>query len=134
MIISRASDDNSDKKLKIAGANNVIMPDKVGGAHMASLVSRPDVMEFLDFITMHNKSSVNLEEISFTRIAENWKDKTIGDISKLNASGANIVGFKSAEGDFALNPNPEIMLQQNSKLFVLGDKEQVKVLKQLLQL
>lgn len=29
-IISRASDDNSDVKLKIAGANNVIMPDKVG--------------------------------------------------------------------------------------------------------
>ncbi len=37
-IISRASEDNSDKKLKLAGADNVIMPDKIGGAHMASLV------------------------------------------------------------------------------------------------
>ncbi|MDI1354436.1 MAG: potassium channel protein [bacterium] len=134
LIISRASDDSSDKKLKIAGANNVIMPDKVGGAHMASLVTRPDVMEFLDFITMHNKSAVNLEEISFKKIAENWKDKTLGDIAKLNVSGANIVGYKSAEGDFALNPNPEIVLRQNSKLFVLGNQEQVKQLKLILQL
>jgi voltage-gated potassium channel len=43
-IISRASEDNSDTKLKIAGANNVIMPDKVGGAHMASLIMKPDVI------------------------------------------------------------------------------------------
>ncbi|MBP6757002.1 MAG: potassium channel family protein, partial [Bacteroidia bacterium] len=50
-IISRASEDNSDTKLKIAGANNVIMPDKVGGAHMASLVMKPDVIEFIDTIT-----------------------------------------------------------------------------------
>jgi voltage-gated potassium channel len=38
-IISRASDDRSEHKLRIAGANNVILPDKVGGAHMATLVT-----------------------------------------------------------------------------------------------
>ena len=39
-IVSRASKLNSVSKLRVAGANNVIMPDKVGGAHMASLVAR----------------------------------------------------------------------------------------------
>ena len=43
-IISRASNDSSVNKLKIAGASNVIMPDKIGGAHMASLVMIPDVV------------------------------------------------------------------------------------------
>ena len=50
-IISRASKPSSVKKLKIAGANNVIMPDTVGGSHMAQLVATPDVMEFLDEIS-----------------------------------------------------------------------------------
>ena len=45
-IISRASMNNSVSKLRVAGANNVIMPDKVGGAHMASLVVMPDVLSF----------------------------------------------------------------------------------------
>ena len=49
-IISRASENKSVSKLKKAGANNVIMPDKVGGSHMASLVMTPDVVEFLDTI------------------------------------------------------------------------------------
>ena len=43
-IISRASNESSYNKLKIAGAANVIMPDKLGGAHMASLVVTPDVI------------------------------------------------------------------------------------------
>jgi voltage-gated potassium channel len=46
-LISRASQDTSVNKLKIAGANNVIMPDKIGGAHMATLVMLPDVVEML---------------------------------------------------------------------------------------
>lgn len=37
-IISRASNESSEKKLKMAGADNVVMPERVGGAHMATLV------------------------------------------------------------------------------------------------
>ena len=51
VIVSRASHDNSVKKLKRAGANNVIMPDKIGGAHMATLMVQPDVKEFIDILT-----------------------------------------------------------------------------------
>ena len=36
LIISRASQLNAVSKLRVAGAHNVIMPDQVGGAHMAS--------------------------------------------------------------------------------------------------
>jgi voltage-gated potassium channel len=36
-IISRASDEQSNRKLKRAGATNVIMPDKIGGQRMAKL-------------------------------------------------------------------------------------------------
>ena len=40
-IITRASKSNSVSKMRVAGADNIIMPDKVGGAHMASLVVMP---------------------------------------------------------------------------------------------
>ena len=62
-IISRASDESSYSKLKIAGANNVIMPDKLGGDHMASLVVTPDVIEFVDRLTIEGETTANLEEI-----------------------------------------------------------------------
>ena len=131
-IISRASEDNSDTKLKIAGANNVIMPDKVGGAHMASLVMKPDVMEFIDHITAEGGDNINLEEISFDRIPDELKNKTLKDLEIRNRSGANIIGYKTAQGEYIVNPSADTLIIAESKLFVLGTQEQIVILKQIL--
>ncbi len=132
-IISRASDDGSDTKLKIAGASNVIMPDKVGGAHMASLVMKPDVMEFLDFITGQDSEAINLEEISLTQISDNLKNKTLKELELRNKSGANIVGYKTSDGHYIVNPSAETKIIPESKIFVLGNREQVNKLKAILK-
>ena len=131
-IISRASEDNSDTKLKIAGANNVIMPDKVGGAHMASLVMKPDVMEFIDHITAEGGDNISLEEISFERIPDELKNKTLKDLKIRNRSGANIIGYKTATGEYIINPSADTRIIAESKLFVLGTSEQIASLKQIL--
>jgi voltage-gated potassium channel len=131
IIISRASDDNSDKKLKVAGANNVIMPDKIGGAHMASLVMKPDVIEFIDYITGQGGMSINLGEITFETLPGDLKNKTIRDLEIRNRSGANIIGFKTAEGEFVINPSPDTVIIPHAKLFVLGTPEQMEKLKQI---
>lgn len=131
-IISRASEDNSDTKLKIAGADNVIMPDKVGGAHMATLVMKPDVMEFIDRITSEGESNINLEEISFAQIPEALKHKTLKDLEIRNKSGANIIGFKTAMGEYIVNPSADTRIFPDAKLFVLGTADQIEALKQLL--
>lgn len=66
-IISRASQDSSVSKLKFGGANNVIMPDKIGGAHMATLVMSPDVVELLSLMTSRNTAEFRVTEIAATR-------------------------------------------------------------------
>lgn len=130
-IISRASDDNSDKKLKTAGADNVIMPDKIGGAHMASLVMQPDVIEFVDFITGQGSDNIKLEEITFEHLPSHFKNKTIRELEIRNKSGANIIGFKTAQGDYIVNPSPDTMMIADAKLFVLGTTEQITKLKEI---
>jgi len=72
LIISRAENEKSEKKLKVAGANNVIMPERVGGAHMATLVANPDVVEFLDRLSVHGKEPTNLEEITCSKVTERF--------------------------------------------------------------
>ncbi|MGZ3930251.1 MAG: potassium channel family protein [Bacteroidia bacterium] len=131
-IISRASEDNSDTKLKIAGANNVIMPDKVGGAHMASLVMKPDVVEFIDFITAEGGDNINLEEITFDSVSEDLRHKTLKDLEIRNKSGANIIGFKKATGEYLVNPSADTKIIPQSKIFVLGTPDQIKKLKEIL--
>ncbi len=131
-IISRASEDNSDKKLKLAGADNIIMPDKIGGAHMASLVMKPDVMEFVDFITGQGGDNIRLEEITFANLSAEFQNKTIKELEIRNRSGANIIGFKTGNGEYIINPSADTKIIPDAKLFVLGTTEQINKLKELM--
>ena len=130
-IISRASEDNSDKKLRIAGADNVIMPDKIGGAHMASLVMKPDIIEFMDYISAQGQIDINLEEISFDELPANFKNKSITEIGIRQLTGANIIGLKGSDGEFVINPKPDTLITSRIKMFVLGTPNQIKKLKEL---
>jgi len=132
-IISRASEDNSDRKLRIAGADNVIMPDKIGGAHMASLVMKPDVVEFIDYISAQGQIDFNLEEISFEELPDKFRNKSINEIGVRALTGANIIGLKNVNGEFVINPNPDTIITSKIKMFALGTPDQIKKLKQLFQ-
>ncbi len=129
-IISRASDDASEHKLKRAGANNVIMPDKIGGTHMAALITKPDVLEFIDHIT--GRINIRLEEIKFSSLPESMRNKSIRELEVRNKTGANIIGFKTADGEYVINPPPDTVMLPDAKLFVLGTQEQVMRFKEIL--
>ena len=133
LLISRASQMNSVHKLRVAGADNVIMPDKVGGAHMASLVAMPDVVEFLDHISIQGSDSINLEEICMEQLPKNMKKSKLGEIIEHNRVGVNVVGLKRSNGEYEINPGAETELDGACKLFVLGTTEQIRALNRMIK-
>jgi len=124
-IISRASGHESMHKLKIAGATNVIMPDTVGGSHMASLVVNPDIMEFIDLVMVEGKSTANIREVVFDQLSESQKNKTVGELQSNDLKGCIVIGYRDQLGDYTVNPPPDFKLAENSKIFVLGNLDQI---------
>jgi voltage-gated potassium channel len=131
-IISRASNENSDFKLKRAGANNVIMPDRVGGQRMAKLVTQPDVAEFVDFIMLQEPDNVFLEELSCEKLSSCYDGKVIRELDIRNQSGANIIGLRKADRSYIINPSQDVVLSSSDKLFVLGTVNQINQLRSIL--
>lgn len=125
-IISRASEDSSEKKLRIAGSDNVIMPDKVGGAHMGSLVVTPDVHEFLDHISVMGSNEVNLEEIPYSNIPKEFQGEELKKLDDGYDSGCMIVGYRTPEGEYRVNPDRKLKLVPGCKIFVLGTESQIR--------
>ncbi len=125
-IISRASLETSYNKLKLAGANNVILPDKIGGDHMASLVVVPGLMEFIDNLSIVGKSNINIEEIPIEKLTNDVK--TIKDLDLRKKTGCSIIGYKNQTGEYLVNPEAEMKLEPNSKIIVLGRPEQIDIL------
>jgi voltage-gated potassium channel len=58
-IISRASDEKVEKKLMRAGANHVVMPDALGGFHMAHIVTKPFIVEFVEMLSGFGQSRIH---------------------------------------------------------------------------
>jgi voltage-gated potassium channel len=130
-IISRASNETSYKKLKIAGADNVIMPDKLGGDHMASLVTTPDVIEFVDQLTIEGETTANLEEIYVDDLPKKYHGRTILDLDLRKQTGCTVIGFRNPDKDYVINPEANLKLIKGSYLIVLGRPEQIMKLREL---
>ena len=130
-IISRASSESSYNKLKIAGADNVIMPDKIGGNHMASLVVTPDVIEFVDRLTVEGETTANLEEIAVDELPEKFVNKTILDLDLRKKTGCTVIGLRKPNKDYEINPDASAILAKGSNLIVLGRRDQIQKLREI---
>lgn len=127
-IISRASQETSYNKLKLAGANNVILPDKIGGDHMASLVVIPDLIEFIDNLGIVGERNINIEEVKVEQLYNASEERTIKDLDLRRKTGCTVIGFKDDKGEYVVNPEADTKLIPGSKIIVLGRPEQIQKL------
>ena len=128
-IISRASSHSASAKLYKAGASNVIMPDMIGGTHMATLVSKPDVIEFIDFLSGEAGEAIHIEAVSYEQLPPSIRDSPLKAIMDWKKSGVNCIGVKDEEGCFRINPPDSIVIAKGMKVMVLGTREQIAEMK-----
>lgn len=122
-IVTRVSSKSNESKLRNAGADHIISPDKVGGIAMARMVTKPDLMEFMDQITAFSVDDVSLDEVTY--FGKNGVESTIRELAKNDLAGCLIVGYKTNENNFVVNPGIDTNIQPGTKLFVLGKKDQI---------
>ncbi len=129
MIISRAKDPQTEKKLRLAGADHVVLPDQIGGFFMATLVTNPGAIDFLSLITNEYRSDIGFETIRYEDLPEQYRGKSIRELKLRQKTGANIIGLQNPMGNYIVNPEPDIVLKPQSSLIVLGSREQLESLK-----
>jgi len=130
-IISRASLVTSQKKLVLAGANKVIMPDKIGGDHMASLVVIPDLITFMDKLSTEGEHTTNLEEVPIEDFQDQVDCNSLSDLDLRKKTGCTIIGYIAPDGEYIINPEADLQLQPKSKVIVLGRPEQIRKLNEM---
>jgi voltage-gated potassium channel len=132
-IISRAFDPKSVVKLRRAGANHVIMPEQIGGYYMATLVSKPGAVEFFSFLTDNYGSDIEFDELDFDNLPEPCRSSTINELKLRQNSGVNIIGYKSPNGHFIVNPSPDTKLIPGASFIILGSSNHMKNLRKYLE-
>jgi len=130
LIVSRASDEDAAKKLRLAGANRVVQPYSTAGKEMAKLVLRPQVAAFLDIVSTSGGPDLLFEEIE---IKESCREagKTIRDISIRERTGAMIVALRKHDGTFDATPQPEAALEVGDVMIAAGAPDELRRLEEL---
>lgn len=132
-ILSRADEEQTEKKLLRAGANKVFLPYLIGGQKMANSIIKPAVTDFLDF-TVHNRNmGLEMEELG------------VGEKSLLNGrtlveSGIRqemdviIVAIRKKEGEMRFNPSSQTLIRSGDTLIALGKSDDLEKLAKILDM
>ena len=128
-IVARGTDETSEKLLIRAGANRVILPYNIGGKRMASMVIRPDVVDFLDVAFHDEELNLRLEELEIGEGCP-WDGKTLLE-SRIRQSsrGAWVMGVRKPGKKLIVNPPTDTLLNSGDRLVVLGNDAQLDTLK-----
>ena len=125
-IIARASYKTSESKLLSAGGDSVVMPDEIGGSHMANLVVRPEVIRFLDLISGLSADKLRLEEMSFAQLRQDLHGRSIRELDVRSVTGATIIGLRQASGALLVSPPVEYVPAPGDVLLLLGSESQIE--------
>ena len=129
IIVSRAQHKSTVIKLKTAGADHIILPEMIGGSHMATLISKPDVIEFINNLWGDEAESINIESVSYEELPKDLKNKSIGEIINWHETGVNCLGVKNKEGRFIINPSKETAIEPKMKIMLFGTMQQIAAVK-----
>ena len=129
-IVARGSDEDAERKLRLAGADRVVLPYATAGRVMANLVLKPQVTAFLDVVTTAEGDDFRLEEIEVTRTCAR-AGHTLRDLRIQDETGAIIIALRKADGTFDTTPEPDEVLQPGDVLIGVGTPEELRKLEDM---
>jgi voltage-gated potassium channel len=128
-IVSRFKDPDSERKLKIAGADFVISPYEIGGHRLALSLFNPFLVDFLDHSLTQSDLGVHFAHIHVPPHSPIRQYDLKASGIRENSLGALIVALTQKGGTTLFNPPPNTSLAQVEELLLLGTSEQEASLK-----
>lgn len=128
-VVSKAVENNSPAKLVSAGADEVVLPDHIGGIRLASGILEPHLIDFF------GKMQVNRQTTRFAESIIQPDSKldgiTIEDAQIKEETGLVVIAIRSKDGTYIYNPTGDLTIEAGDALFVICDSRQLQILHKL---
>lgn len=124
LIVARASELGSTRKLTLAGADRVVAPQIVGAERLAAMATHPDLAEFIDVVAKGHLVEFRVEEVVVDPTSPVC-NVPIHSSGLRDESGALILAIKDTNGRVDLSPRATTMLAAGQTLVLVGTAEQL---------
>jgi voltage-gated potassium channel len=136
-IVSRCDAEESEPKLRRAGADRVISPHSIGGRRMAAMLLKPTVWDYLDLVTRGQYIEFNIENLEWriddVEIQPNsyLDGKSIDEAKIYSISGALVLAVKKRGLGFNTKPAKDTRLDPGDYIVAIGTVEQLAKLEEI---
>ena len=131
-VLARAETEDSTKNLIRAGANKVVSPYLIGGRHMANIILKPTVVDFIELATGEKTGDFIIQMEGF-KIREDscLVGKTLKDAPIRKDIGLIVVAIRDRAGKMIFNPGADMTISVDDVLVCIGDTEALRSMKTL---
>jgi voltage-gated potassium channel len=131
-VIARASTEEAERKLRLAGADRVVTPYATAGRVMAQLMIKPQVASFVNTLTNADEPEISFEEIE-VKATCGAVGLTIGELNVLKRTGANIVAVRKYGGGLEVRPTKDTLLEESDVIVGVGSPEEIRKLERMFE-
>jgi len=139
-IVARGEMPNTEKKLKLAGADHVVSPASISGMRMANLITHPNTIEFLDQSEERTRLNellaqidVQVDELTIPPHSP-LVGKTVSDLEVRGKGTFLVVALRKPNGDIVTHPDHGLPLVAHDVVIVLGHRGDIPQFNQMFKL
>jgi voltage-gated potassium channel len=130
-VIARAVEDGAGERLRLAGADRVLNPYKVGGTRLAITALKPTVTDFIDASLSGSSIELELAEV-VVHPSSDLAGKTLAGAEVRQRFGIIVVALKRGE-ESTFNPGPNERIEAGDVLVALGPIQALERIEQATQ-
>ncbi len=130
-VSARVASEQSEKKMRLAGADHVFAPYDMTGNRMAQAMLKPHVFQFIDFTTKSMGLDVGIEQFSVAAGSE-LASKSLLEAGIRRDLGVIVLAIRRSDGRMEFNPAAEAEIHAGDYLIVMGELASLRKLEQVL--
>jgi voltage-gated potassium channel len=131
LVSARIATEETERKMRLAGADYVFAPYDMTGYRMAQVMLKPHVFQFIDFTTKSIGLNVGIEQVRVPSSSE-FVSKSLEETQIRKELGVIVLAIRKSDGRMLFNPPADAEIHGGDFLIVMGESANLQRLEQML--
>ncbi len=128
-LSARVSEDETEPKMRRAGADFVFAPYSMTGHRMAQALLRPHVLQFLDFTSAGKDLNIGIEQVQVSETSK-FANRCLSEMQM--RPDIVVLAIRKASGEMIFNPLGDSTVLNGDHLIAMGKPDDLRHLESLL--
>ena len=124
-IVARAEHPTTEKKLRQAGADRVVMPAVTGATRMSRMITRPSTADLLELLTESSFNDMEMDEITIYPSSK-LAGSSVADTAARSKHGVLVIAVKKPDEKMVFNPGAQYQFQGEDTVIVMGGADDIE--------